>query len=80
MPNTSEQSPRPVGFRAPGAGPARRLAEAAQQVVGLTHRRAEGLLDWLQNHGCTKVEVELGEAGAFTVRFAFPPRAPEQPG
>jgi hypothetical protein len=25
-----------------------------------------------------KVEVELDEAGGFTIRFAFPPRAPEE--
>jgi hypothetical protein len=49
-------------------------------VVGLTHRQAEGLLDWLQNHGCTKVEVELDEADRFAVRFALPPPAPETSG
>jgi hypothetical protein len=49
-------------------------------VVGLTHRQAEGLLDWLQNHGCTKVEVELEEGGGFTVRFVFPPPDTGGPG
>jgi hypothetical protein len=42
-------------------------------VVGLTYQQAEDLLDWLANHGCTKAEVELDEAGGFAVRFASPP-------
>jgi hypothetical protein len=48
-------------------------------VEGLTYPQAEGLLDWLANHGSAKAKVELDEAGGFTVRFASP-RAPMEPG
>ena len=63
----SELPPRRVSARAPDACPARRQAETVR-VVGLTYRQAEGLLDWLENHGCTEVEVEPDEAGRFPDR------------
>jgi len=41
-------------------------------VSGLTRPQAEDLLDWLQNQGCTRLEVLLAE-GTFTVRCQCPP-------
>jgi hypothetical protein len=67
--HTAELSLRPGSARTPHAGPSRRQAETVQ-VAGLTHRQAEGLLDWLENHGCTEVEVETDKAGGFIVRFS----------
>jgi CheY-like chemotaxis protein len=41
-------------------------------AVGLTLRKAEDLLDWLQNQGCTQLEATLAD-GAFAVRCLCPP-------
>jgi CheY-like chemotaxis protein len=41
-------------------------------VSGLTRRQAEDLLDWLQNHGCTRLEAVLA-GDTFTVRCQCPP-------
>jgi hypothetical protein len=43
------------------------------RVAGLTCRQAGDLLDWLENHGCIEVGVELDKAGGFGIRFAPPP-------
>ena len=41
-------------------------------VSELSAREAEDLLDWLENHGCTNLEVTLDEK-TFTVRCDCPP-------
>jgi hypothetical protein len=74
----SELSPHPVSARTPDTCPARWQAETAR-VAGLTYGQAEGLLDCIENRGCTEVEVETDEAGRFGVRFASP-RFPGGPG
>jgi len=43
-----------------------------REFSGLTLAEAEGLLDWLENHGCTKTEVSMGSEGV-TVRCLCPP-------
>ena len=45
---------------------------APGSVSGLTLAEAEGLLDWLENHGCTKLEVSIGSE-SVTVRCLCPP-------
>jgi CheY-like chemotaxis protein len=45
---------------------------AAAQVTGLTKAQAEDMLDWLENHGCTGLEVSVTEEG-FAVRCFCPP-------
>jgi CheY-like chemotaxis protein len=50
----------------------REPAERFGFVSGLTLSQAEELLDWLQNHGCTSLEVMLDGSGA-TVRCLCPP-------
>jgi hypothetical protein len=69
--HTSELSPRPVAARTPDASPTR---SQKVRVASLTHQQAERLLDWLENHGCTGVEVETDKDGRFTVRFT--PKTP----
>jgi two-component system, cell cycle response regulator DivK len=46
--------------------------EEARQFSGLTLAEAEELLDWLENHGCTQLEVAIGSEGV-TVRCLCPP-------
>jgi hypothetical protein len=41
-------------------------------VTGLTLAEAEGLLDWLENQGCTALRVAVGEEGV-TVSGLIPP-------
>ena len=55
-----------LGRLAPGA------AGGAGSVSGLTLAQAEGLLDWLQNRGCTNLRAALGTQGV-TVSCACPP-------
>jgi CheY-like chemotaxis protein len=52
--------------RAPAAGPLPGV------VMGLTMANARDLLDWLQNQGCTKLEVAMTD-GTFAVRCLCPP-------
>jgi hypothetical protein len=40
----------------------------AISISGLTLGDAERLLDWLENHNCTKIELESGADG-FIVRW-----------
>jgi hypothetical protein len=42
-------------------------------VGGLTLAEARDLLDWLENHGCTGVEVCAEEGAGWGVRCACPP-------
>jgi CheY-like chemotaxis protein len=46
--------------------------EPEGRVSGLTLVQAEELLDWLQNHGCTGLQL-VREEGHVTVRFECPP-------
>jgi CheY-like chemotaxis protein len=41
-------------------------------IQGLSPARAEELLDWLENHGCTRMQVSL-EANGLTVHCTCPP-------
>lgn len=50
----------------------REQSRAATVVSRLTKERAEELLDWLQNHGCTDLSVRLEDDG-FVVRCLPPP-------
>jgi hypothetical protein len=45
-------------------------------VTGLTLAQARELLDWLENQGCTGLEVSCQDGIGFTVRF--PGRAADQ--
>jgi CheY-like chemotaxis protein len=45
---------------------------APNSVSGLTYSEAEGLLDCLQDQGCTRLHAVL-ESGAVTVSFVCPP-------
>jgi CheY-like chemotaxis protein len=42
-------------------------------VTGLSLTQAQNLLDWLENHGCTGVELCHQQAEGFAVRCACPP-------
>jgi len=42
-------------------------------VAGLTLTQARDLLDWLENHGCTGLEVSHQEETGFAVRCVCPP-------
>jgi CheY-like chemotaxis protein len=42
-------------------------------VTGLTLTEARDLLDWLESHGCTGLEVYGEEGGGFAVRCLCPP-------
>jgi CheY-like chemotaxis protein len=42
-------------------------------VSGLTLAEARDLLDWLENHGCTGLEIAIEEGTGFGVRCACPP-------
>jgi hypothetical protein len=42
-------------------------------VAGLTLREAEELLDWLENQGCTGLEVAHRGGTGFVVRCVCPP-------
>jgi CheY-like chemotaxis protein len=66
--------PKPVGpdaLLAAVGGQAR--PEEAGAVSGLALAEAEELLDWLQNRGCTGLEVALEEEGSVAVRCLCPP-------
>jgi CheY-like chemotaxis protein len=42
-------------------------------VTGMTLTQARELLDWLENHGCTGLEVSCDEEAGFGVRCLCPP-------
>jgi hypothetical protein len=50
-----------------------RAAPRPGWVGGLTLAEARDLLDWLENQGCTGVQVSAEEGGGFAVRCACPP-------
>src|SRR5437763_4291879 len=51
----------------------RKWPPEAGWVTGLTLTEAQDLLDWLENHGCTGLEVSCPEGTAFAVRCVCPP-------
>jgi CheY-like chemotaxis protein len=53
----------------------RREAGGEAWVFGLQMAEARELLDWLENHGCTGLEVVCQAEGEFAVRCVPPPGA-----
>jgi hypothetical protein len=59
----------------PGFSEGARAAQAAGErdsVSGLTFGAAQGLLDWLQNQGCTQLQAAI-QADGVTVSCVSPP-------
>jgi CheY-like chemotaxis protein len=51
----------------------RQLRPDAEWITHLTMTQAQELLDWLENHGCTGLEVNCREETGFAVRCVCPP-------
>ena len=43
------------------------------RVSGLNLTEAQELLDWLENHGCTRLEIQCQSETGFAVSCACPP-------
>jgi hypothetical protein len=65
--------PRPVDPEGlPEAVPGLAAQGEPGQLTCRTMTAAEGLLDWLENHGCTGLEATFGAEG-ITVTWVCPP-------